>query len=399
MKVVLLSESFTKNMGYMGNMLPKYLARFGAEVHMVTLDLPIYFHFKDFKETYSEFYAKSALSPHSVEHYDGYLLHVLGHKKIFGYMCMEGLWNKLNQIKPDIVYSFNAIGWIPMQAAVMKPFLGYKLFTGCHTTASVFPLAKRQNSLLEPEYVKVLMTRALPGRIVSLFTEKCYGATTDCADIASRFFGVQDKKIDICPLGVDTDIFRPVKDINDLHIRADVRKRFGFADSDIVCIYTGRFSEEKNPLVLAKAVAHLRELGEPFRAIFFGNGVQKESISSMPGCIIHPFVPVNELGDYFRAADIGVWPTQESTSMLDAAACGLPIVVNDTLLATERIEGNGLTYKLNDVDDMINELRNLRNPEERSRLGSAGAAKMKRNFSWESIARRRLTDFADAMAV
>jgi glycosyltransferase involved in cell wall biosynthesis len=63
------------------------------------------------------------------------------------------------------------------------------------------------------------------------------------------------------------------------------------------------------------------------------------------------FVPVNELADYFRAADIGVWP-RESTSMLDAAACGLPIVVNDTssLLG---IEGNGLVYELNNVDDMV----------------------------------------------
>ena len=35
-------------------------------------------------------------------------------------------------------------------------------------------------------------------------------------------------------------------------------------------------------------------------------------------------VPVRKLGGFFRAADIGVWPTQESTSMLDAAACALP---------------------------------------------------------------------------
>ena len=45
--------------------------------------------------------------------------------------------------------------------------------------------------------------------------------------------------------------------------------------------------------------------------------------------------------------------------MLDAAACGLPVVVNDTLRATERINGNGLQYRLNDVDDLVRVLSTL----------------------------------------
>ncbi len=43
--------------------------------------------------------------------------------------------------------------------------------------------------------------------------------------------------------------------------------------------------------------------------------------------------------------------------MLDAAACGLPLIVNDTLVAVvKQIEGNGITYRLNDVDDLIRAL-------------------------------------------
>ncbi len=164
-----------------------------------------------------------------------------------------------------------------------------------------------------------------------------------------------------------------------------------------MCIYTGRFSEDKNPLLLAKAVTHLRDMGEPFRGLFVGNGTQAEAIRSCPGCVVHPFVPFYELGDFFRSADIGVWPTQESTSMMDAAACGLPIVVNDTLVAVERIKGNGIAYKLNDLDDLVRALRSLKDPQERSRLGSLGAEKMAREFSWESVAKRRLADYEAAL--
>src|SRR5207247_669554 len=102
-------------------------------------------------------------------------------------------------------------------------------------------------------------------------------------------------------------------------------------------------TEEKNPLLLARAVAELRAQGEQYRAVFFGDGVQREAIAHADGAVVRPFVHYSQLGDLYRAADIGVWPTQESTSMIDAAACGTAIIVNDTIAAVERVEGNGLT--------------------------------------------------------
>ena len=55
-------------------------------------------------------------------------------------------------------------------------------------------LAKRKLSLFDKELIRSIITRFVPGRFVSLFTEKCYSVTIDCADIAKRFFGVQKRK-------------------------------------------------------------------------------------------------------------------------------------------------------------------------------------------------------------
>jgi len=397
MRIVILTETFGKNMGYLTNMLPKYLARFGVEVHLVTLDLSPYHQIMGFNGTYSEFARTRVLTPGCIEGIDGYKLHVVPHKRLLGYMCMEGMAEKLASISPDIVYSCAAIGWIPLYAALFKMRFGYKLFTGSHTTASVFPLAQRKSGFFDRERIRSTVTRALPGRFVSLLTEKCYGATKDCAEIAVRFFGVQRSKMEMCPLGVDTELFTPALVEKDRQSRQLLREKFGFSPFEIVCIYTGRFSNEKNPLALAKAVALLVEKGKPFRALFVGQGVQADEIRVMPGCVVHHFVPVEELPNFYRASEIGVWPTQESTSMLDAAACGLPIVVNDTLIAVERIEGNGITYRLNDIDDLVCALLALADPETRKKLGEKGAIKMAQNFSWESLARRRLRDFEIAL--
>ena len=52
MRVVILSETFAKQMGYAGSMLPKYLARIGVDVHVVTTNLPPYHNMENFNNTY-----------------------------------------------------------------------------------------------------------------------------------------------------------------------------------------------------------------------------------------------------------------------------------------------------------------------------------------------------------
>ena len=100
-----------------------------------------------------------------------------------------------------------------------------------------------------------------------------------------------------------------------------------------------------------------------------------------------------ELAKYYRAVDIGVWPKQESTSVLDATSCGLPVIISDKVLAIERKEGNGLTYIENDSDDMKKVLLMLESKEYRNELGKLGVAKIFNNQRWLDIAKRRLLDY------
>lgn len=398
MKVVILTETFAKNMGYLGSLLPKYLARQGIDVDVLTLDLPPYYYMKDFIETYSNFNLAQELIPGSVEKYDGYTLHVMAHKKSLGYRRMVGMGNKLCSIKPDIVYSLAAIGWLALTVALLKPWLGYKLFTSSHTTASVFPLARRTVPFWNIERLKCFFMRFLHGYIVSLVTEKCYAPTKDCAEIAWKFLGVQREKVEVIHLGVDTDYFFPVNSDLLVEERRNVRGELGFKDDEIVCIYSGKMTNVKNAVILSHAVDRLRSEGYQYRGLFIGNGVQKEEIAKHTSCITLDFMPYQNLAKYYRAADIGVWPTNESTSMLDAAACGIPLIVSDGIVYREHVDGNGLVFKMNDLDELVKALLALREPETRKLFGTAGAQKMACEFSWESLVRRRIKDFEVELA-
>jgi glycosyltransferase involved in cell wall biosynthesis len=385
-------------MGYIVNMLPRYLAREGVEVHYLTMDMPHYFFNSAQQSSYANFKELTTMAAGQEETYEGFRLHCVKHRQLAGHPRFIGLREKLESIRPDVVQSFLSIGWVAVDAAVLKPRMNYKLFTAAHTTASVFPLANRVSHPLEPARIRNFFSRWVSGRFVSTRTEKCYAATTDCADVAIRFFGVEAAKVDVAPLGVDTDLLSPASTAADAERRAALRARLGFAEDEVVYIYTGQFTEAKNPVLLAAAVESMRAQGAKVRSLFLGDGVQRDAIAAHPSSVVLPFVPHSELVDYYRAAEVGVWPTQESTSMLDAAACGLPVVVNDTLRAVERIAGNGLTYELNNQASLERVLSTLLDPGTRGNLGAVGARRMAEEFSWHALVRRRVTDYRHALS-
>jgi glycosyltransferase involved in cell wall biosynthesis len=393
LRIAVLAYTFPRGMGYIGNMLPRYLARLGAEVHYITMDLPHYFQNTEQIHSYGTFAGLNVIQPGAVEAYDGFTLHGLAHSASFGQMKFVGLERKLRELRVDVVQSLLAIGWPPLQAARMRRKFGFSLFTANHTTASVFPLAQRASRALSPARIKNCLTRFAPGRYISRESVKCYAATVDCARVAVEFFGVEPDKIAMAPLGVDTDLFWPIRSDADRAERLALRAELGVSENEVLFIYTGQFTHSKNPIALADAVEEMANRGLAARAVFIGDGAQAADIAARNKMIVRPFMPNTSLPRYYRAADVGVWPTQESTSMLDAAACGLPIVVNDTLRAVERINGNGLQYRLNDVGDLVRVLASLMEARKRVELGSLGAKRMEREFSWRDLASRRLADY------
>ena len=102
-------------------------------------------------------------------------------------------------------------------------------------------------------------------------------------------------------LGVDADYFYPARSIANYEEREAIRASLGWNPCDIACIYTGKMTEEKNPIILAQAVHRLREMGRPYSAVFIGNGVQSERIAAMPHCRILDFMDFSKLAAYYRA--------------------------------------------------------------------------------------------------
>jgi len=395
MRIVVVSTFYSEGMGYTENCLPKALAARGHEVHLVTSVFNVYGNQADYATTYGDFLGPNVTSPGTTT-VDGYQVHRLPARIVGGYVMSLGLASKIRALAPDVVHSLEIASLQTYRLALQKPFARFALFCETHQHMSVVkPFLKRPGSLARKAAYR--MTRTLPTRLVSVVVERCYAIAPDCAEVAIRFYGVPPHKVKLQSLGADTERFHPATSDADIRARLALRRTLGFADEDIVCVYSGRFSHDKNPLLLARAIDILHDRDPRFKGLCIGDGAQKREIAACRNTTILPFMKHRMLAEHYRASDVAVWPTQESMSMLDAASSGLPLVVSNAVGEVERVKLNGRTYVENDVESLVGVLSSLASPEERRSLGAAGRQKMLDGFNWARYASAVEADYTEAL--
>ncbi|MDB9721093.1 glycosyltransferase family 4 protein [Winogradskyella sp.] len=397
MKIVHINLSYSSGFGYTENMLLKALAKLGHEVHLITTNTQIYWYENImYKEVYEERLGPAITAVHSFEEH-GVIIHRLPYFKFcpfkswfhqFDQFGIEGIYQYLNKIKPDIIQCQEINLYSTFYAARYAQKNGVKLFTENHIHKSIFNPKRRILKQVYNYFNPFL-------REINKQTSICFPIAPDAEDLTSSFYKVPQSKIRLQSLGVDTDLFTYIDRQNRNIDVQRLRDQMNYKTDDIVVIYTGRFTEGKNPLLLAQAIDYLYEKGYThFKGLFLGKGEKNYTakINNCKGCMSHDFVPVHELAAYYWASDIGVWPFQESMSQIDALSTGLPLVLSDTIEVKDRIEGNGYLYREGDFKDLANQLLKLKDKGFRIKLGKHGASRVESEFSWDTIAKIR-TDY------
>jgi glycosyltransferase involved in cell wall biosynthesis len=401
MKVALVVETFARDMGYISNTLPKYLARNGVEVHVITTELSPYHQIGSADAVFGEQFARSNRNIQGQrQSIDGYTLHTLGHRYSLGYPRLVGLESALRDIHPDVVCIIQSTGWIPLECARYRRRLDYRLVIGNHSGKTMF---NPSGSWLSLKRARSYMLRTVPGWYIASQSDHCVAPTRDCAEVASEYFGIPSRKVRVMNLPVDTDFFYP--DSGPMRpghakpsTRAALRDSLGIASDELVCVYSGKLTADKNALVLAKAVAALRGEGMRVRGLFIGSGAQESEIKASPGAIAIPFMPISQLGDYFRVADVGVW-MNESISFLDGACCGLPLLLSDVVKDLAHVREFTAVYRAGDPASLAQQIRTLAEPAERLLRSELAARLGDQRFSGQRYALRRIEQFREALAV
>ena len=245
-----------------------------------------------------------------------------------------------------------------------------------------------------PQYIRILTEDSFLESVAWRYMHWFYGQL-DTVFVNSEEYrqswiqhGLEPAKLKILPRGLDTELFHPA--------RRDPAffERFGAHNGEVRLLYVGRISREKDLDLLAAAYRRLRDEGLPIQLFFVGDGPYSEALAkSLPEAFFTGYLRGSELATAYASADVFVFPSTTDTFgnvILEAQACGLPVVVSDSGGPKELVqpEANGLITRSHDVEDLACAIRALvTNRAMRERMG-----KFARNSvidrSWPSAFRK-----------
>jgi glycosyltransferase involved in cell wall biosynthesis len=195
-----------------------------------------------------------------------------------------------------------------------------------------------------------------------------------------------EAEIEVIPNAIDLSVFIP----------GPLREEEGA----VRLLFVGRLIAFKNIETLLEAVALLDKMGAgPFELELVGEGEKRSELERLvaelgisrlirfSGWVKHPAIV-----KHYQRADIFVTPTMWEgmpNTVLEAMACGLPIVATDTSGCRELVRNgvNGYLVPVKDARALADALaRLIENRYERRRMGKESRKFAEREFTWEQIA-------------
>jgi glycosyltransferase involved in cell wall biosynthesis len=206
----------------------------------------------------------------------------------------------------------------------------------------------------------------------------------------------------VIPLSVDQTIFRPQPRLRTLTLES-----LGWdGQSAPVIGYLGRFVAEKGLKTLAAALDTIRT---PWRLLIVGGGQLEGWIRDWArpyGDRVRIVAPVShkQVPAYLNAMDIlcapsrttAAWREQFGRMIIEAFACGLPVIGSDSGEIPSVIGDAGLIVSADNRAAWASAIGQLLDaPELRNELACRGLQRITKHFSLETVARRHLAFFEE----
>ena len=224
--------------------------------------------------------------------------------------------------------------------------------------------------------------------------DKIVAVTKETKDFLIKTHKISPKRIFLIPLGVDIDFFK-----FDNNVRINIRKKFKIRKNDVVLAFSGTIVRRKGVELLLTALSEIKN--ENVKLMIVGSGdiayVQElKDLAKRLGIeskvIFIGFVKKEDVKNYFSAADIGVWPCNNSVSIMEAMACKLPIVMVALQLSHLVSYNNGLKFPENNKEKLKFALENLINNKAlRLRMANNSVNAVKKYYSYDEIAKLFIT--------
>lgn len=208
----------------------------------------------------------------------------------------------------------------------------------------------------------------------------------------------------LIPLGVDVNHFYPNSDA-----KLQIRRSLGWDESGTPVIgYLGRFVPEKGLDLLMRVLDNLKT---PWRVLFIGTGPMETTLRTWANRYpkqvrICTTVKHNDVPQHLNAMDILCAPSQTMPNwreqfgrmLIEAFACGVPVVGSDSGEIPYVIQDAGMVVSETDEQAWIQALSDLlESPSRRAELAERGLHRAHTVYAWPVIAKQYLEFFAELL--
>jgi len=210
----------------------------------------------------------------------------------------------------------------------------------------------------------------------------------------------------ILPLGVDESLYHPRAPLHPAELNASA--------NEVLIGYVGRITESKGLGTLVHSLGDIKSL--PWRLVLIGKGPYEEELKRLAqsldvghrisalGYVSHPDVP-----QYLSTLDVLVLPSETQSSwkeqfgrvIIEAMACGTPVVGSDSgeIPNLIRATGGGLVFPERNSQALADRLQTLiEDPDERQRLAAKGRQSVAQDYTLAPLARRFAATVEESVA-
>jgi teichuronic acid biosynthesis glycosyltransferase TuaC len=209
--------------------------------------------------------------------------------------------------------------------------------------------------------------------------------------------GIDEDKLSLVPIGVDTDIFKKGDSTS-------IREQFGICSETKIVLYVGQLVQLKGLKYLMDSIPHILSKHHDVLFVLAGEGPLKKKISELikqngldKNIILLGAINYKNLVQWYSISDIFVLPSLSEgrpSVIYEAMSCEVPIIATDVGGVSEQIKDgyNGFVIKPKDsrkLADKINYL--LENDDLRNNMGKNGRKRIiEEGWTWKSHAKNAI---------
>jgi len=294
----------------------------------------------------------------------------------------------MRQYRPHIVHTRN---WGAIEAVVAAKLAGV-------------PVVIHSEHGYEVDMFSGLpLRRRLFRRAAYALADSVFAVTRELRDFHARQAWIHTERMGVIYNGVDTQRFAPCGET-----RIAMRRELGLPEESFVVGTVGRLVPIKDHQTLLKAAALLSGSGIDVRVLLVGSGPQREKLQSRAIDALEGRVcfagDSNRVPEMLNAMDVFVLPSLGegmSNTLLEAMACGLPVLATNVGGNPELIENNvnGCLFTPGDAEWLASKLKFLtRDPSLVHQLGTSARRRTIETFSLSRMLETYRSFYLDLVA-